>query len=92
MTPRVLAEAGLFEVDGTWGTIQPMELAPGVRTIGEQELIEHLEGGHALVDSRLNRSPAPGDTRLEGRPDIVVPFTSADYFAGRDPVLERALS
>jgi hypothetical protein len=46
----------------------------------------------ALVDSRLNRSPAPGDTRLEGRPDIVVPFTSADYFAGRDPVLERALS
>jgi hypothetical protein len=46
----------------------------------------------ALVDSRFNRSPIPGDTRLEVPPDIAVPFTSADYFAGRDPVLERALS
>ena len=46
----------------------------------------------ALVDSRFNRSPVPGDTRLEVPPDIAVPFTSADYFAGRDPVLERALS
>ena len=46
----------------------------------------------ALVDSRFNRSPVPGDTRLEVPPDIAVPFTSADYFAGRDPVLERALA
>ena len=46
----------------------------------------------ALVDSRFNPSPVPGDTRLEVRPDIEVPFTSADYFAGRDPVLERALA
>lgn len=46
----------------------------------------------ALVDSRFNPSPVPGDTRLEVPPDIAVPFTSADYFAGRDPVLERALA
>ena len=46
----------------------------------------------ALVDSRFFRSPVPGDTRLEVQPDIAVPFTSADYFAGRDPVLERALA
>ena len=45
----------------------------------------------ALVDSRFNRSPIPGEIRLEVPPDIAVPFTSADYFAGRDPVLERAL-
>jgi hypothetical protein len=46
----------------------------------------------ALVDSRFNPSPVPGDDRLEVRPDIEVPFTAADYFAGRDPVLERALA
>jgi C-terminal processing protease CtpA/Prc len=46
----------------------------------------------ALVDSLFFRSPGPGDTRLEIPPDIPVPFTSADYFAGRDPVLERALA
>jgi hypothetical protein len=45
----------------------------------------------ALVDSRFNPSPVPGDTRLEVQPDVAVPFTSADYFAGRDPVRERAL-
>jgi hypothetical protein len=46
----------------------------------------------ALVDSRFNPSPVTGDDRLEVPPDIAVPFTSADYFAGRDPVLERALA
>jgi hypothetical protein len=46
----------------------------------------------ALVDSLFFRSPVPGDTRLEVQPDVAVPFTSADYFAGRDPVLERALA
>ena len=46
----------------------------------------------ALVDSRFNPSPVPGDTRLEVQPDVAVPFTAADYFAGRDPVLERALA
>jgi hypothetical protein len=46
----------------------------------------------ALVDSLFFRSPVPGDARLEVQPDIAVPFTSAEYFAGRDPVLERALA
>jgi rhodanese-related sulfurtransferase len=32
--------------------VQPIELAPGVRTIGERELIEHLERGGALIDTR----------------------------------------
>ena len=34
----------------------------------------------------------PDDPRLTLEPDIAVPYTSADYFAGRDPVLEAALS
>jgi Peptidase family S41 len=34
---------------------------------------------------------APGDTRLAIEPDVPVPLTAADYFAGRDPVLAAAL-
>jgi rhodanese-related sulfurtransferase len=52
MLPQPVGQ-GLFRVDGTWGKVQPMELAPGVRTIGELELIEHLEQGWATVDTRL---------------------------------------
>ena len=53
MVPRPLPEPGLYLVDGTWGKLQPLTLAPGVRTVGELELIEHLERGLPLVDSRL---------------------------------------
>ena len=51
--PRTLGN-GFFEVDAAWGTVQPIELAPGVRTIGEVELVEHLERGGPLVDTRLS--------------------------------------
>jgi Peptidase family S41 len=33
----------------------------------------------------------PGDDRLTLEPDLRVPLTAADVFAGRDPVLERVL-
>jgi hypothetical protein len=33
----------------------------------------------------------PGDSRLAIDPDVAVPLTAADYFAGRDPVLAAAL-
>ncbi len=56
----VAGERGLFLVDGTWGKIAPHELAPGVRTVGELEVIEHLEGGGALVDTRLEEYVAAG--------------------------------
>jgi rhodanese-related sulfurtransferase len=49
--PESLGE-GWFKVDATWGTVQPIELAPGVRTIGERELIDNLERGRPLVDTR----------------------------------------
>ena len=54
MVPRpVEGAAGLFVVDATWGTIRPIELAPGVRTVGELEVLAHIERGLPLVDSRL---------------------------------------
>src|SRR5436309_15486920 len=52
--PQPLGE-GLLEVDATWGTVQPIELAPGVRTIGELELIEHLKQGLPVIDTRLEQ-------------------------------------
>jgi rhodanese-related sulfurtransferase len=44
---------GLFQVDGTWGRVQPAQLAPGVRTVAELEVIEHIQRGQPLVDTRL---------------------------------------
>jgi rhodanese-related sulfurtransferase len=40
-------------LDASWGEIAPMTLAGGVRVVGELEVIDHLEGGLALIDSRL---------------------------------------
>jgi len=55
MVPRpVPGRPGRFVVDATWGTIRPMQLAPGVRTVGELEVIEHITRGLPLVDSRLS--------------------------------------
>ena len=39
-------------VDATWGTLQPMQVADGVRTVGELEVIDHLANGHPTADSR----------------------------------------
>ena len=52
--PRAVGgEPGIFAVDATWGVIQPISLAPGVRTVGELEVIEHLRAGRPIVDCRL---------------------------------------
>ena len=68
MVPRPLSEDGLLQVDATWGTVQPIELAPGVRTIGELELIDHVRCGLALVDTRLEHyhraSTIPGAVNI----------------------------
>jgi rhodanese-related sulfurtransferase len=50
--PRMLGEPGLYVVDGSWGTLQPMELAPGVRTIGELEVIGQIRNGGQVIDTR----------------------------------------
>lgn len=45
-------ETQVVVVDTTWGEPQPLEVAPGVRTVGELELLDLLDGGARLVDSR----------------------------------------
>jgi len=77
MVPRpVPGEHGRFVVDATWGTITPIEVAPGVRTVGECEVVAHIEAGRQLIDCRLDRYLAAGTlpsatslphSQLEGR-------------------------
>jgi rhodanese-related sulfurtransferase len=43
----------MFAVDATWGVIQPISLASGVRTVGELEVIERLGAGRPILDCRL---------------------------------------
>lgn len=53
MVPRPLPDHdGWFAVDATWGEVQPIELAPGLETIAELELIHHLEADSDIVDCR----------------------------------------
>lgn len=63
----------LVQVDATWGSIQPMQVAEGVRTVGELEVKEHLEQELPAVDSRdpdsFERTTIPGSRNL--------PFTEA---------------
>lgn len=51
MVPRPLGD-GRFEVDAAWGSVQPLTLAPGVTTVGELELIEHIRQGLPVIDTR----------------------------------------
>jgi rhodanese-related sulfurtransferase len=54
MVPQpVPGQPGILTVDATWGTISPMHLAPGVSTVGELELIDHIAAGLPLADTRL---------------------------------------
>jgi rhodanese-related sulfurtransferase len=49
---QVPGQPGLVEIDATWGTIQPLEIAPGVTTVAELEVISEIERGSLLVDTR----------------------------------------
>ncbi len=49
-------EVDVVAVDTTWGELQPLQAAPGVRTVGELELLELLAQGAVLVDSRTEGS------------------------------------
>jgi hypothetical protein len=46
----------------------------------------------ARVSTRYHQFGAAGDARLTHEPNLSVPLTSQDYFAGRDPVLQAALT
>ena len=50
------SETDVVAVDTTWGELQPMEVAPGVRTVGEIELLALVQQGAALIDSRTDGS------------------------------------
>ncbi len=50
--PTQIADGGYVVIDAAWGTITPLQLADGVKTVGELELIAHLEAGLPLVDTR----------------------------------------
>jgi rhodanese-related sulfurtransferase len=47
-----IIEEGLVEVDTTWGSIQPIEAALGVRTVGELEVYQPQKEGRPIVDAR----------------------------------------
>lgn len=61
-------EPALVQVDPTWGTIQPMQVAEGVRTVGELEVKDHLERELPVLDSRdpdsYERATIPGAMNL----------------------------
>lgn len=66
--PEIDTDQGRVAVDSTWGTLQPMMVTGGVLTVGELEVIEHLEAGRPVVDSRLAEQYAattlPGATNI----------------------------
>jgi hypothetical protein len=43
------------------------------------------------IATRYHQFSSADDERLTNEPDLAVPLTSSDYFAGRDPVLRAAL-
>jgi rhodanese-related sulfurtransferase len=55
MVPQpVKGEVGLVQVDTTWGIIQPLQVADGVRTVDETEVNEFQENGLPIIDSRTS--------------------------------------
>lgn len=68
ITPFPIAGTGFVVVDATWGTIRPLTLADGVVTVAELEVMEQLERGLPVVDTRpvdaYARSTIPGARSL----------------------------
>lgn len=52
MLPAIDEETGRVTVDSTWGTVQSMSLHAAIPTVGELEVIAHIESGGRLVDTR----------------------------------------
>ena len=65
----------------------------GVETYGDTSPVALPTAGWTVhIAARYHeRKKAPGDRRLAVEPDVRVDLASAQYFAGGDPVLERAL-
>ncbi len=83
MVPRpVPNQPGLVTVDATWGTISPIQIAPGVRTVGELEVIEHIQEGLPLIDTRPESFYREGT--ISGARNITHP-RMAELIGGLDP-------
>jgi rhodanese-related sulfurtransferase len=54
----VEGQEDVVAVDTTWGEMQPMQCAPGVRTVGELEVLELVQQGAVLIDTRVPDSRA----------------------------------
>jgi hypothetical protein len=48
--------------------------------------------GYTVNVPRIHFEKQPGRPGLQLDPDVRVPLTGRDFFAGRDPVLARALA
>jgi hypothetical protein len=57
----------------------------------ENQIVFPWSGGMGSISNRYHES-MPGDNRQWIEPQIKVDFSSRDYFAGRDPVLETVLT
>src|SRR4051812_43436539 len=67
--PQPLAgSTDMVAVDTAWGIVQPLSLHPALPTIGELELVEHLDAGLPLFDTRngeaFAESTIPGAVHL----------------------------
>lgn len=51
--PQPTGEPEIVSVETGWGTIQPMEPVPGIRTVGELEVVALVRDGAQLVDTRV---------------------------------------
>jgi hypothetical protein len=58
---------------------------------GNSEPVRMEQTGLVLSVATTRETATPGERRHVLVPDVAVPVSSADYFAGRDPVLETAL-
>ncbi len=104
--PTVLP-SGLVAIDPWWGTIQPLQLHPEVPTVGELELIAHLEAGGATVDTRRPEYVAASGTipgarvipweEIEARADeidgarVTILFCNGPQCAATPRAVERLL-
>ena len=93
MVPRPVAgEPGRFVIDATWGRIAPMTVVPGVRTVGELEVLAHIEAGLPLIDTRLARYVEAGTlptARWLAHTDLPARSGELDPADRHDPVLQR---
>jgi C-terminal processing protease CtpA/Prc len=87
--------AGNFAADvdrSTRATLVGEPTGGGVNQYGDSETFNlPSTGWHVYVATEYVTRGKPDDKRLAVAPDVAVAPTSADFFAGRDPVLERAL-